>query len=84
MDDLTALLATSWNGWGLSSGTCTLHTWNDSAAEDEGDTPVGKSYDSKLQYVQQFNDYKERRGPGSTLTSQPVRAQSPDEDSFIW
>lgn len=77
-------LATSWNGWGLSSGTCTLHTWNDSAAEDEGDPPVGKSYDSKLQYVQQFNDYKERRGPGSTLTSQPVRAQSPDEDSFIW
>ncbi|KAI9927928.1 hypothetical protein MW887_002780 [Aspergillus wentii] len=39
------LAATSWNGWGLSTGTCTLHSWNDSAADDEGDPTMGKSYD---------------------------------------
>ncbi|BDD63393.1 hypothetical protein MAP00_008288 [Monascus purpureus] len=47
------LAATSWNGssdgnQGPSAGTCTLHSWNDGASEDEGDPPVGANYDCKL------------------------------------
>ncbi|KAL4924869.1 WD40 repeat domain-containing protein [Aspergillus undulatus] len=38
------LAATSWNGWGASTGTCTLHTWNNGSDRDEcGLDPVGKS-----------------------------------------
>lgn len=51
--------ATSWNGWNHSTGTCTLHTWNDSASEDEGDPPVGKNYDPKLRNVSAFDEFQE-------------------------
>ncbi|KAL1870033.1 hypothetical protein Plec18167_007551 [Paecilomyces lecythidis] len=53
------IAATSWNGWGMSTGTCTMHSWNDGAAEDEGDPPPGKSYNSKLNYIPSFNRYSE-------------------------
>ncbi|KAK2734297.1 hypothetical protein FQN55_002845 [Onygenales sp. PD_40] len=29
------LAATSWNGWGMSTGTCSVHSWNDGAQLDE-------------------------------------------------
>lgn len=50
---LLGTTATSWNGSsdgnrGPSAGTCTLHSWNDGASEDEGDPPVGANYDCKL------------------------------------
>ncbi|KAF2460418.1 WD40-repeat-containing domain protein [Lineolata rhizophorae] len=31
------IAATSWNGWGLNGGTCTVHSWNDGGDEDEGE-----------------------------------------------
>ncbi|KAL4942196.1 hypothetical protein BDV06DRAFT_192672 [Aspergillus oleicola] len=35
------LAATSWNGWGASTGTCTLHTWMNNLESDEcGPDPV--------------------------------------------
>ncbi|PLB39231.1 WD40 repeat domain-containing protein [Aspergillus candidus] len=52
------LAATSWNGWGMSTGTCTVHSWNDSASSDEGDPPLGTSYDARLKYHRGFNDFK--------------------------
>lgn len=73
------IIATSWNGWGLSSGTCTLHSWNDSAVEDEGQPPVGMSYNSKLEFEYDFNYYNDVLRPESTrrsyLRSRPVRRQ---------
>ncbi|KAJ5111096.1 hypothetical protein N7532_001631 [Penicillium argentinense] len=78
------LAATSWNGWGLSTGTCTVHSWNDGANDDEGDPPIGKSYDDKLRYVPEFNHYREHapvpRSRRRPLRSRPVRRQSIDED----
>lgn len=52
-------VATAWNGWGMSAGTCTIHTWNDSAADDEGDPPMGMSYTNKLEYSREFNDFRD-------------------------
>ncbi|EED13777.1 WD repeat protein [Talaromyces stipitatus ATCC 10500] len=49
------LAATSWNGYGASSGTCTVHSWNDSAPEDEGYPPMGLSYDEKLKPSRRSN-----------------------------
>lgn len=69
------IAATSWNGWGLSTGTCSLHTWNDDAAEDEGDPPVGRNYDSELDEKTEFDLFKQtarqrrprtRVGPGDS------------------
>lgn len=71
------ITATSWNGWGLSTGTCTLHSWNDSASDDEGEPPVGTSYNSQLEFEYDFNRYHNVLRPRSTmrsyLRSRPVR-----------
>jgi len=72
------LAATSWNGWGMSTGTCTIHSWNNNASDDEGDPPLGKNYSSKLEPVQSYNRYAEdtkRRGMASGLRSRTMRAQ---------
>ncbi|KAK1144877.1 hypothetical protein N8T08_004890 [Aspergillus melleus] len=66
------LAATSWNGWGLSTGTCTLHSWNDSAADDEGDPPLGRNYDCELNSVPEFNRHKEDGAYRTHLRSRPV------------
>ncbi|KAI9701726.1 MAG: hypothetical protein M1820_006354 [Bogoriella megaspora] len=42
------IAATSWNGWGSQQGTCTVHTWNDGMDDDEGDPPMGKTFDAYL------------------------------------
>ncbi|EEP75595.1 conserved hypothetical protein [Uncinocarpus reesii 1704] len=75
------IAATSWNGRGMAAGTCTVHSWNDDGSEDEGDPPLGQSYNAQLEYVESFNRYSKavrergergaRRGHG--LRSQPVR-----------
>lgn len=43
----------------MSTGTCTVHTWNDSATEDEGDPPMGMSYTNKLEYSHEFNMFRD-------------------------
>ena len=46
---LTFSVATSWNGWGMATGTCTTHSWNDNITSDEvEDYHMGISYDEKL------------------------------------
>ncbi|KAF2264347.1 WD40 repeat-like protein [Lojkania enalia] len=44
------IAATSWNGWGTSQGTCTVHTWNDGLGEDEAEPKIGKRVNAQLQY----------------------------------
>ncbi|KAL5334078.1 WD40-repeat-containing domain protein [Aspergillus crustosus] len=41
--------ATSWNGWGYSTGTCTVHSWNNNSLRDEGEPRLGGGYDAQLQ-----------------------------------
>lgn len=45
---LTLKPATSWNGWGMSTGTCTTHSWNDGSEVDEGSPIMGQSVDQRL------------------------------------
>ncbi|KAI9703290.1 MAG: hypothetical protein M1836_007856 [Candelina mexicana] len=44
------IAATSWNGWGMGTGTCTMHSWNDGAEDDEGEPRMGARVDQKLAY----------------------------------
>ena len=83
-------IATSWNGWGMSAGTCTTHSWNDGAEDDEGMPKLGQSVDQRLV------PYKEEpeppsRAPGPTghwrerLRSRRVTAAaSPNDTQDAW
>lgn len=44
------IAATSWNGWGTSQGTCTVHTWNDGLEEDEGEPKIGRRVNAQFQH----------------------------------
>lgn len=72
------VIATSWNGWNYQTGTCTLHTWNDSAAEDEGDPPVGKNYDSRLRNIAEYDGFQETIRSLEAARRMPAREPSPD------
>ncbi|KAJ5555073.1 hypothetical protein N7535_007518 [Penicillium sp. DV-2018c] len=69
------LAATSWNGWGLSTGTCSVHSWNAGATVDEGYPPVGKSYDEKLRAIPEFDQWRDDKAHGRL--PRPLRAISP-------
>jgi len=43
-------VATSWNGWGNTSGTCTVHTWNDGVDDDEAEPQLGRRVNAQLQH----------------------------------
>lgn len=41
----------------MTAGTCSVHSWNDDASEDEGNPPMGKNYDSELLPMPEYDDY---------------------------
>ncbi|KAL1991303.1 hypothetical protein VTN49DRAFT_5295 [Thermomyces lanuginosus] len=51
------LAATSWDGWGMSTGTTTLFSWGDGVKKDEGVPHMGMSYDSKVKYHSRFSSF---------------------------
>lgn len=56
------IVASAWNGYGMSTGTCTVHSWNDGAEDDEGD--MGLRVDQRLNADPEF--YR-ADSPGSTF-----------------
>ncbi|KAL9102720.1 MAG: hypothetical protein Q9163_002151 [Psora crenata] len=40
--------ATSWNGWGMSAGTCTMYSWNGGGKDDEDMSKMGLKVDERL------------------------------------
>jgi DDB1- and CUL4-associated factor 11 len=49
------ITATSWNGWGMATGTCTVHSWNDGADTDEAEPPMGAKVNAQLQWDPEFS-----------------------------
>ncbi|KAI9368802.1 WD40-repeat-containing domain protein [Aspergillus egyptiacus] len=45
------MAATAWNGWGYSTGTCTLHAWNHNLRNDDAERDVGEGYDAQMNAV---------------------------------
>lgn len=43
------IVASAWNGYGMSTGTCTVHSWNDGAEEDEAEPKMGLRVNQKLE-----------------------------------
>lgn len=52
---LTSITATSWNGYGMSTGTVTLHSWADGAEQDDAEPPMGTNYNSRLDHRPDFD-----------------------------
>ncbi|KNG47495.1 WD40 repeat-like protein [Stemphylium lycopersici] len=55
------IAATSWNGWGTSQGTCTVHTWNDGVEEDEAEPKIGRRVNAQLQHDERLYTSPEGR-----------------------
>lgn len=75
-------IATSWNGWGMSTGTCTIHTWNDGASDDEGEPKMGQRVTQTLKrddalYGRQSNRISQQR---SRVRSRRVAVPGDDDD----
>ncbi|CAG8973298.1 hypothetical protein HYALB_00000060 [Hymenoscyphus albidus] len=43
------IAASALNGYGSATGTCTVHSWNDGAEEDEGEPRMGYSVNQRLE-----------------------------------
>lgn len=61
------IAATSWNGWGMATGTCTTHCWNDGAEDDEGLPEMGQRVDAKLREDPNLADNDSRPARRSRL-----------------
>lgn len=42
------IAASAWNGYGASTGTCSVHSWNDGGDDDEAEPKMGLRVDPTL------------------------------------
>ena len=90
---LTSHTATSWNGYGMSTGTVTIHSWNDSAPDDEAEPPMATNYNCRLDVKEDYNanararaqgrSREEGRGLRSTVV-RPTRLGMDEEEDAGW
>ena len=69
----------------MSSGTCTIHSWNDGADDDEAEPRMGKRVDEKLRLEMRFYNKSPKNtrtglGRREGLRSQRVPATNNDDD----
>ncbi|KAH0538823.1 hypothetical protein FGG08_004599 [Glutinoglossum americanum] len=70
------IAATSWNGWGMATGTCTTHVWNDGVDEDEAGPKAGTRVNERLEYDESLYSVPRRVGRTRVRT----RSLLDDED----
>jgi WD repeat-containing protein 23 len=51
-----AEIATSWNGWGMTTGSVSLHSWNDGAEDDEALPAMSSNYNARLDPKEDFDN----------------------------
>ena len=42
------IVASAWNGYGMEGGSCTVHSWNDGAEDDEAEPKMGYRVNERL------------------------------------
>lgn len=63
----------------MATGTCTTHSWNDGASDDEGEPKMGLRVNQVLEEVDDLYDTRRARGGRSqprNLRSRPLPAQA--------
>ncbi len=73
----------------MSTGTCTTHSWNDEASDDEGEPKMGLRVDQQLKHDESlYNDPRSRSRRTSQfrtrLRAQRVPAADEDVDEEPW
>ncbi|KAI1629131.1 1-alkyl-2-acetylglycerophosphocholine esterase [Exophiala viscosa] len=68
------MAATSWNGWGMATGTVSLHSWNDGAEDDEALPAMSSNYNARLDMREDFN-LAQRRSRAAAETKSRSRAE---------
>ena len=68
----------------MSTGTCTTHSWNDGAEDDEGEPKMGLRVDQRLEVDDDLYDNPRQRngqatGPRTRLRSRRVAADDDNE-----
>ena len=69
------IAATSWNGWGMGTGTCTTHSWNDGAEDDECEPRMGQRVDQKLKMDMRLYDNSNATSTGQSRFRTGLRSQ---------
>ncbi len=68
----------------MQTGTCTTHSWNDDAEDDEGEPKMGVRVNQLLEEDESLYDHPPRGGRTSRfrsrLRSQRVQASGDDDD----
>ena len=75
----------------MSTGTCTVHSWNDGAEDDEADPRMGARVDQRLEHDRNLYDdcrtqagRPARRNLRSSLRSQRAVAADDQDDGVGW
>ena len=73
----------------MSTGTCTTHSWNDGAEDDEGEPKMGLRVDQRLEVDDDLYDNsrlrdRQARGPRTRLRSRRVAADDDDDTPSPW
>jgi WD repeat-containing protein 23 len=66
----------------MSTGTCTVHSWNDGAEEDEAEPKMGLRVNQKLEVDPSLYGATESRGRYPSRLSR-LRAYVPDDDDDL-
>ncbi|KAI9836979.1 MAG: hypothetical protein M1837_003139 [Sclerophora amabilis] len=77
------IAATSWNGWGLANGTCSVHSWNNGAKDVEGDPHMGIRVDHQLRHDPRLYEScpSSRQASRSARIRERGRVVSSDDDN---
>lgn len=67
----------------MATGTCTTHSWNDTAEDDEGLPVMGERLDDRLRHDEDLYD-DPGRGHRSRLRSQRVAGRRNGDDAEDW
>ena len=75
----------------MSTGTCTIHSWNDGAEDDEAEPRMGTRVDQRLEYDKNLYDRSPARNGRtggsylrSRLRSNRVAAADDEDDEEGW
>ncbi|MCJ1332970.1 hypothetical protein MMC10_009664 [Thelotrema lepadinum] len=79
------IAATSWNGWGMSTGTCSVHSWSDGAVDDDQEDNVAKRVNHRLETDPSFYDQPtDRQSRRAGLRSRAVGREENDDEHDNW
>lgn len=73
------IAATSWNGYNMTQGTCSVHSWNDGMEDDEAEPAMGRTVNARLA-DEPYDDPHFARMGSARRAARAARARRMDDD----